>query len=122
MNRQELTRKLGPITSSLLKEKGYISMIDVFIRLGYLTDKDVEDWRMKRVPFLEKRIKVNLGKIGFIVKAVSKNCRNGKLKPSYTVYKSWGKGKKIVLQFSKTGLPHIEEVYGTHYVKRVDEA
>ncbi len=28
-------------------------MIDVFVALGYLTGKDVEAWRMKRIPYLE---------------------------------------------------------------------
>jgi len=52
MNRKDLEKKLSPITSTLLKEKGYISMIDVFVGLGYLTEKDIEAWRMKRVPYL----------------------------------------------------------------------
>ena len=43
---------------------------DVFIGLGYLTDKDVESWRMKGIPYLEKSIKANLSKISFINKTV----------------------------------------------------
>jgi hypothetical protein len=34
-----------------------------------------------------------------------------------TVYKSWGKGKKTLLQFSKSGDPTIEAAYATHFVK-----
>jgi hypothetical protein len=34
MNRRELEKKLSPITAELLKEKGYICLIDVFIGLG----------------------------------------------------------------------------------------
>ena len=101
----------------LLKEKGYISMIDVFVGLGYLTEKDIEAWRMKHVPYLEKYIKVNLGRASFIVKTVRSNCINGKLKASYTGYKSWGKGPKVALRFSKTGQPNIEEEYATHFIK-----
>ena len=101
----------------LLKEKGHISLIDVFIGLGYLTEKDVEAWRMKRIPYLEKNIKVGLGKISFIVQTVRSNCINGKLKERFTSYKSWGKGPKITLQFSKSGQPNIEKVYATHFLK-----
>lgn len=118
MNRAELTGKLGPITAKLVKEKGYISLIDVFIELKYLDPKDVESWRMKRIPYLEKCIKVNLGRISFIVKTVVSNCKKGKLKPSYTTYMSWGKGPKRRLQFSKSGSPSIENAYATHYVKQ----
>jgi len=41
-----------------------------------------------------------------------------------TVYESWGKGKKTLLQFSKSGDPRIETVYATHFVrpKHVDRA
>ena len=60
MNRRDLQKKLSPITSGLLREMGYISLIDVFIGLGYLTKKDVESWRMKRIPYLEKSVKVGL--------------------------------------------------------------
>ena len=112
-----MEKKLSPITSRLLNEKGYISLIDVFIGLGYLAEKDVEAWRMKRIPYLEKCLKVNLGKISFIVKTVRSNCINGKLKESHTSYKSWGKGPKVTLRFSKSGQPNIEEAYATHFIK-----
>ena len=122
MNRRDLEKKLSPITSKLLKEKGYISLIDVFIGLDYLTEKDVESWRMKKIPYLEKCIKVNLGRISFIVKTVRNNCMKGKLKESCTSYKSWGKGAKINLRFSKSGNRNIEEVYATHYTKQIKQA
>ncbi len=93
-------------------------MIDVFVALGYLTGKDVEAWRMKRIPYLEKCINVNLGKISFIVKTVQRNCINRQLKPGRTDYKSWGKGSKTALRFSKTGQPYIEETYATHFTKQ----
>ena len=65
--RRELSKKIAPIGSELLKEKGYISFVDVFIKLGYLSQEDYERWRMKKVPYLEKVIKTNLGKINFIM-------------------------------------------------------
>lgn len=118
MNRRDLEKKLSPITSGLLREKGYISLIDVFISLGYLTKKDVESWRMKRIPYLEKSVKVGLSKITFINKTVRENCRKGGLRESYTAYKSWGKGAKVDLQFSKSGAKNIEALYSTHWLKR----
>jgi len=118
LNRKQLQSKLSTVTSELLKEKGYISFVDVFIKLGYLDSKDYENWRMKRVPYLERAIKINLGKINFIMKTVRRNCLNGKLKPSWTGYKSWGKGRTIESRFSKTGEPNIEKAYATHFVKK----
>lgn len=117
MNRKDLEKKLSPITSGLLQEKGYISLIDVFIGLGYLTVKDVESWKMKRIPYLEKSIKINLAKISFINKTVRENCRKGDLQKSYAAYKSWGEGTKVDLQFSKSGAKNIEALYSTHWLK-----
>jgi hypothetical protein len=97
LNRKQLDVKLGTVTSELLEEKGYISFVDVFMRLDCLDYKDYENWRMKRVPYLESVIKINLSKINSIMKTVRRNCLNGNLNPSWSAYKSWGKGKKIDL-------------------------
>ena len=116
MNRTDLLKKLSPVTSELLTEKGYIAFTDVFVKLGYLDPKDLERWRLKQVPYLEKVIKVNLGTISFIMKSVRKNCLNGNLRESWTCYRSWGKGAKISLRFSKSDNEHIEKVYATHFL------
>jgi hypothetical protein len=116
-NRQDLERALSTVTTELLKEKGYICFVDVFMNLGYLSKSDYESWRFRRVSSLERVLTVNLSRINFIMKAVRRNSLNGHLKPSMTVYKSWGKGKKTLLQFSKSGDPTIETAYATHFVK-----
>ena len=118
LSRKQLQAKLGTVTSELLKEKGYISFVDVFMKLGYLDPKDYENWRMKRVPYLERVIKINPGEINFIMKTVRRNCLCGDLNPSWTGYKSWGKGRKIELRFSNTGEPNIEKTYATHFVNK----
>ncbi len=118
LNRKQLQTNLSTVTSELLKEKGSISFVDVFMKLGYLDPKEYENWRMKRVPYLERVIKINPGKINFIMKTVRRNSLNGNLTPSWTGYKSWGKGKKSELRFSKTGDPDIEKTYATHFVQK----
>ena len=116
-NRQDLVRALSTITSELLNEKGYLCFVDIFMKLGYLSKSDYENWRFRRVSPLERVLTVNLSRINFIMKTVRRNSLNGHLKPSLTVYKSWGKGKKTLLQFSNSGDPAIETAYATHFVK-----
>ncbi len=116
-NRNQLLKRLSAVTSMLLHEKGYISFVEVLMEMGYLSKYDCESWRFKKVPYLERVINVNLKKINFMLRTMQKNCMNGKLKPSKTVYKSWGKGTKKLLRFSKSADPHIEEAYSTHFVK-----
>ena len=116
-NRRDLERALSPITAALLKEKGYLCFVDIFMRLGCLSPTDYENWRMKRTPYLEQVLRLNLPTINFVMKTVRRHSVNGRLKPSLTVYKSWGKGKKTLLQFSKSGDPTIETAYATHFVR-----
>jgi len=116
-NRQDLERALSAVTSELLNEKGYICFVDVLMKLGYLSKSDYENWRLKRVSPLERVLRVNLSRIHFIMKTVRRNSLKGHLKPSMTVYKSWGKGQKTRLPFSKSGDPTIETAYATHFVK-----
>ena len=125
MNRQQLTTKLSTVTTELLRDKGYISFVEVFMKLGYLDQADYEDWRRRRISHLERVIKVNLSKINFIMRAVRKNSLNGGIRPSWTGYKSWGKGRKTLLRFSKSGQETIEKTYATHFVggkRKTEEA
>jgi len=116
-NRQDLVRALSAVTSELLKEKGYICFVDVLMKLDDLSKSDYEHWRFQRVSPLERVLRVNLSRINFIMKTVRRNSLNGHLQPSMTVYKSWGKGKKTLLQFSKSGDSSIEAAYATHFVR-----
>ncbi len=117
MNRQQLATKLSTVTFELLREKGYISFVDVFMKLGCLDHSDYVDWRRRRVSHLERVIKVNLSKINFIMRSVRKTSIDGGLKPSWTGYKSWGRGKKTWLRFSKSREQSIEATYATHFVR-----
>jgi hypothetical protein len=117
LKRQDLESALSTVTTELLEEKGYICFVDVFMKLGYLSQSDYENWRFKRVSPLERVLRVNLSRLNFIMKTVRRNSLNGHLKPSMTVYNSWGKGNKRRLQFSNSGDPMIETAYATHFVQ-----
>lgn len=120
MNRPELEKRLRSVTGALLQEKGFISFPDLFLLLGYIDRKDLEDWRFRRVPYLEQVIRTNLARISFVMKTVRHDSLNGNLRPSRTGYLSWGKGPKQPLRFSKSGLPPIEELWATHFVAQHD--
>jgi len=99
MNNAELKKKIYLAISSILKEKNYISPVDVLIGIRVLATKDYE-----RVPYLEKVCKVNLHKLSFIIKEIRTYAKQNSLKSSMTVYKQCGvKGRKILLRFSKSG-------------------
>ncbi|MEK4305812.1 hypothetical protein [Oceanobacillus sp. FSL K6-0251] len=54
MNRQQLEKNIYKYASELLTEKGYVSPIDVLMKMEKLSKKQAEGWHFKRIPYLEK--------------------------------------------------------------------
>ena len=116
MNRNELVRKMKSAAEQVLQSKGYISVVDVLLAMGRLSKENYERWRFRRVPHLEKVLPGSLNEHAFFSRAWRALARELNLKPSRTVYTSWGKGRRQPLCFSKFGAPHVEEAFATHYV------
>jgi len=115
VNNIDLEKKTQKICNELIHEKGYISVVDVLMRLEYLSQSDYENWRFGRIDFLERVCKVNLTKLSRISRFIRKHANNLNLKPSWTSYRKYGKGVKIQLRFSKSGNENVEKNYATHY-------
>jgi len=119
MNRTELTKKAKAAACQVLQARGYISVVDVLIVMGTLTKENYERWRFRQVPHLEKVLPGSLNKFQFLLRTLRSHARDElRLKPSRTVYMSWGKGRRQPLRFSKYGNPFLEELYSTHYLSR----
>ena|SRR5690625_4829726 len=118
MNREKIKKRVQQHAQTLLYKKGYISPVDLFIEMGWLTDEKVKQWRFRKIAYLERVATANLGKLNFALRTLKKFADEHQLKASMTDYKSWGKGAKRRLKFSKTGNPYMEKMYATHYVKR----
>ena len=116
MNNEEIRKKVYIVANEILNKKSYVSPIELLLEMDVLKQKDYEDWRMKRIPYMERVCSKNLRKLTFIMKELKRFGKEKNLKPSFTAYMSWGKGKKIKLQFSRSGSPNIEQEYSTHYV------
>ena len=122
MNKEELIRKVRSAAYELHNNGVFITPVDLFMKIGILSKKDYEDWRMGRVPYLEKICQANLSKLSVAMKELRKYALENNLKPSKTVYMKWGKGKHIKLRFSKYNNPKIEEAYSTHFVDKTKAA
>ena len=108
--------KVTSAVARLLKDRSVITPVEVFIQMGHLTKEEYENWRFGRIPYLERVIKGNLSKTNRILRILRLHAEDRGLRPSRTVYKKWGKGQKILLRFSKSNNPAIEEAYSTHYI------
>lgn len=123
MNNRDLEIKVQNIVHTLQYKKGVVSSVDVLMELGYFSKKDYQDWRNGKVDYLERICNCNLRKLSIINKTIRKTSIELKLKPSQTVYNSFGKGQKRRLRFSKSGKAEIERAYSTHYInkERIEE-
>ena len=117
MSKQDIYKRVNKCAEELLDEKGYVSPVELLVRMDRLKAKQVKDWRFRRIPYLERVAVGSLGKMNTILQALRKYGMSAGLKPSRTVYMSWGKGAKQRLRFSKSGAPSMEELYSTHYVR-----
>lgn len=117
LSRSDLIDQMNEASTEILREKGYICIVDVLIRMGKLTEEDYRAWRAMRIPYLESVIKVNLAKVNYMLRAMQQNAKRGGLLAGKTVYMSWEKSSKKLLRFSKFGDPNIEDAYSTHFYK-----
>jgi hypothetical protein len=101
---------------ALLREKGFVAPLELFIRMDLLSPESLENWRRGRIPYLERVIRCNLSKAGRILRILRMHAHDLDLKPSLTVYKRWTKGSRPLLRFSKTGDHNIEDAYARHFV------
>jgi uncharacterized protein len=118
MASSKVTERTRRAVSEVLRRQGYVAAVDVFLQMGTLKQQDLEDWRLCRVPFLEQKLMGSLGKLSTSLREMRRICRELGLKPSETAYVKWGKGPKRALRFSKSGDPHVERAYRTHWVSR----
>lgn len=86
------------------------------IAIGWLQLAAIKDWQRGKVPFLERVVQANLNKLNSALDYLKQWALNKHLKPSETVYMSHSTKSKRRLRFSKTGNPHIEQKYYTHYI------
>lgn len=99
---------------SLLAQNAVVVPIEVFMQMGMLRQADVEAWRRQQLPYLEQAIQGSLPKISRILRILRFYAHDLNLRPSHTAYCSWGKKKRSVLRFTKTGEENIEKVWSMH--------
>lgn len=116
MNNQELIKKVQVSIDKQINKKGYATIVDILLDLGYLTKQNYEKWRCGQVPYLEKVLTVNLNKLSLILKTAHAYANKRKYKKSITFYKKYKSKRKIKLRFSASNNEKIEQSYSTHFV------
>ena len=94
-----------------LKVSRAVSMVEVFLGMGLLSNKDLRNWSIGQVPYLERVINCNLGKAERVIRILGFHAHDLNLGKSHNFVKHKGK----VLQFSKSGAKKLEERYSYQY-------
>lgn len=101
-----------------IRQKGFVAPVEVLMDIGVLDQKDYEDWRFGKVPFLEHACHANLRQLSGIMREIRTYALKNDLKSSWTFYHQYGKNRKNKLRFSKSGDEKIEAAYATHYLDK----
>ena len=109
---EKISGSVSEAAGKAVSQRGYATAIDVFIGLGWLSQKDLLSWKRGEIPFLERVVTANLSRISRAMKEFRVWAVKAQLKPSTTVYKH----KSHTLRFSKSGHEGIEAAYRTHFV------
>ncbi|MGZ8443552.1 MAG: hypothetical protein ACXWW4_04590 [Candidatus Binatia bacterium] len=109
--------KIVKAVDAELQSRNFVTPIEVFISMGLLERRDVENWRAGRIEYLEHVVGCNLAKASRILRILRFHAHDLNLKPSMTVYKRKTAGEKIPLRFSKSGEKNLEEAYARHFVR-----
>ena len=118
MNNQELIKKTQTLLDKQVKERGYATVVDILLELGYLSKQNYENWRYGRIPYLEKVCTANLNKLNLILRTAHSYATKQNYKKSITFYKKYKSKRKIKLRFSASNNEKIEQSYSTHFVSR----
>lgn len=102
--------------AAILSKFDVVAPVEVLIEMGSISRKNYETWRKGQVPYLERVFEGNLSKANRILRIIGFHVHDLNMVPRNTRYHQWGKGKKRILQFSKSGDKKIEEAYSRHYL------
>jgi hypothetical protein len=115
MANSRLEERVTQAAEAALNKQGYVSAIDVLLRLGWLAPPHVALWRQGRVECLERMVQAGLGKQSTAIRTLRTWATRRGLTPSETVYVAGTRDRRR-LRFSVRGLPDVELAYRTHWV------
>lgn len=99
----------------ILSRSDEVAPVKVLIEMGHLSRKDLDAWRLGKIPFLERVFKGSLSKANRILRIIGFHAHDLNMVPRVVRYHRQGKGQKNVLWFSKSGEKKIEAAYARHF-------
>lgn len=116
-NRIELSDRVVKAAEAALAAQGYVSSIDVLVRIGWLDVGAVDRWRRGQIDCLEGAMQTSLPRISEAMKLFQSWAIGRGLSASPTDYVA-RHPQRQTLRFSRSGDGAIEQRYRTHWVSQ----
>lgn len=115
MAASRLAERVVQAAEAALAAQGYVSPVDVLLRLGWLAPAHLDQWRQGRIECLERAVQASLGKQTTAMGTLRAWASRRGLRPSETRYIARTRDRRH-LRFSVSARPEIERAYRTHWV------
>jgi hypothetical protein len=115
MSGAALEQRVVRAAEAALAEQHYVSAIDVLVRLRWLAQAHLDEWRQGRVECLEQVLQVKPHKLATAIGEFRRWAQRRGLTPSETAYVARTRERRP-LRFSVSGAAEIERAYRTHWV------
>jgi hypothetical protein len=110
-----LEERVARAAQAALDEHDFVTAIDVFLSLGWVVPRRVDEWRQGRIPCLEEALQVAPDKISTALRLFEGWAQRRGLSPSETAYVARTRARPA-LRFSRRGDREVERAYRTHWV------
>jgi len=108
--------KVVRAVDELLADKGMVVPVDVFVKLGFLFELGLEDWRSGKAKSLEEVLRCDGVKAMRLLEILRLHARDRKLKATAVPYLVERRGRRYLLRFSKKDDPTFEKAFSHHFV------
>ena len=109
--------KVVKAVAQLLEERGVVAPVDLFVKLSFLSESGVEEWRSGAARCLEEVLRCDIEKAARLQEILRRHAHDLKLKPATTPYIEERDGRRFLLRFSKKEDPAIEKAFSRHFVR-----
>lgn len=114
-NKKPLTERVAGAAEAALAARGHLTVLDVFLRIGWLNPTTVEDWRRGRIECLERAVTADASRISEAMALIRSWAKEKDLAASSTDYVA-RTPQRQALRFSLSGAPAIEAAWRAHWV------
>jgi hypothetical protein len=108
--------RVARAVEELLAEKGMVAPIDVFARLGLLSELGLAAWRSGEASSLEEVLECDAVKAARLLEILRLHARELKLKATTAPYIVERKGERYLLRFSRREDPAFDKAFSRHYL------